>query len=131
MFSKNNTVNLSSILGYYSEVTLKNNSASEAVLFSVGTVLDKTNGNTYPLNSDSTIDFDEGVMVNLLEVDTEWFGSLSIADFDVVEEWFDKEDLDIRGMLLSMDDLVFDNPKGEYEFDMAMNGIDLWGESYK
>ena len=37
MFSKNNTVNLSSILGYYSEVTLKNNSASEAELFSVGT----------------------------------------------------------------------------------------------
>ena len=37
MFSKNNTVNLSSILGYYSEVTLKNNSASEAELFGVGT----------------------------------------------------------------------------------------------
>ena len=42
MFSKNNTVNLSSILGYYSEVTLKNNSASEAELFSVGTQISES-----------------------------------------------------------------------------------------
>jgi len=51
---------------------------------------------------------------------------LSIADFDIVEDWFDKEDLDIGGMLLDMDELVFDNPKDEYDFDMAMNGINVY-----
>ena len=34
-FSKDNEVNLSSILGYYASVTLKNNSTTEAELFSV------------------------------------------------------------------------------------------------
>ena len=92
------------------------------VLFSVGVVLDKTNGNTYPLNSDSTIDFDEGVMVNLLEADTEWFDNLNLLDFDVVKKWFADEDLDIEGMLLSMDDYCDKHP----DFDMAMNGINIY-----
>ena len=38
-FSKDNEVNLSSILGYYASVTLKNNSTTEAELFSVGCVI--------------------------------------------------------------------------------------------
>ena len=37
MFSKDNKVNLSSILGYYAEVKFVNNSPDEAELFSVGT----------------------------------------------------------------------------------------------
>ena len=37
MFSKDNKVNMSSILGYYAEVTFKNSSRVEAELFSVGT----------------------------------------------------------------------------------------------
>jgi hypothetical protein len=37
MFSKDNKVNLSSLLGYYSEVEFRNNSQDEAELFSVAT----------------------------------------------------------------------------------------------
>ncbi len=37
MFSKDNKVNLSSMLGYYASVKMVNNSTSEAELFSVGT----------------------------------------------------------------------------------------------
>ena len=36
MFSKDNKVNLSSLLGYYAEVKFTNNSTDEAELFSVG-----------------------------------------------------------------------------------------------
>jgi len=36
MFSKDNKANLSSLLGYYAEVEFKNNSTSEAELFSIG-----------------------------------------------------------------------------------------------
>ena len=36
LFSKDNKVNLSSILGYYAEVKLVNNSTTQAELFSVG-----------------------------------------------------------------------------------------------
>ena len=36
LFSKDNKVNLSSILGYYADIKLKNNSTTEAELFSVG-----------------------------------------------------------------------------------------------
>jgi hypothetical protein len=38
-FSKDNKVNSSSILGYYAEVTFKNNSTTEAELFSIGCVV--------------------------------------------------------------------------------------------
>ena len=37
MFSKNKAVNTSGILGYYAEVTLKNDSLKDIELFSVGT----------------------------------------------------------------------------------------------
>ena len=36
LFSKDNKVNLSSILGYYADVKFKNNSTAEAEIFSVG-----------------------------------------------------------------------------------------------
>ena len=35
-FSKDNIANMSTALGYYAEVTLKNNSTTEAELFSIG-----------------------------------------------------------------------------------------------
>ena len=35
-FSKDNAVNMSSVLGYYAEVKLKNNSTTESELFSIG-----------------------------------------------------------------------------------------------
>ena len=38
-FSKDNKVNSSSILGYYAEVTFKNNSTTEAELYSIGCVV--------------------------------------------------------------------------------------------
>ena len=37
MFSKDNKVNLSSLLGYYSSIKLRNNSVDEAEMFSVAT----------------------------------------------------------------------------------------------
>ena len=37
MFSKDNKVNLNSMLGYYASVTFRNNSSDKAELFSVGT----------------------------------------------------------------------------------------------
>jgi len=40
MFSKNNIVNLSSLVGYYAEVKLTNDSNSEAELFSLGMEVD-------------------------------------------------------------------------------------------
>ena len=73
-----------------SKMNLKN----FTMLFSVGAAFDKDSGNTFAINADSTIDFDNPV--NILECDTEWFGNLDLNDFDLVEDWFDKEDLDIR-----------------------------------
>jgi len=52
--------------------------------------------------------------------DDEWFGNLSIADFEVVEVWFNDNEFDIRAMLT--DELIFDNPKDEHDFNEAMNG---------
>ena len=37
MFSKDNKVNMSDMLGYYASVELRNNSTTEAELFNVGT----------------------------------------------------------------------------------------------
>ena len=97
------------------------------MVFSVGCAFDTESGNTFPINADSTIDFDNPV--NVIECDTEWFGNLDLNDFDLVEDWFDKEDLDIRAMLT--DELVFDNPKDEYDFNEAMNGMGIYAETYK
>jgi len=92
-------------------------------LNSVGAFFDTNQGIVYPMLSDGTKDF-QGVDVMVHE--PEWFNSLSLKDFDVVEEYFNSEELDIEAMLLGMDGLTFDNPKDEYDFDMAMNGIEVY-----
>ena len=99
-----------------SKMNLKN----FTMLFSVGVAFDKDSGNTFAINADSTIDFDNPV--NILEFDEEWFDNLDLLDFDVVKKWFADEDLDIEGMLLSMDDYCDKHP----DFDMAMNGINIY-----
>ena len=57
-------------------------------LFSVGTVLDKVNGDTFPMMNDSTIGFDEPM--NLMDMDdfssSEWFDSLAFGDKEIVDE---------------------------------------------
>jgi len=99
------------------------------ILDSVGCMFNSSMGTVIPMMEDGSFDVDNPL--DIMEHDPEWFGSLSIADFDIVEDWFDKEDLDIRGMLLDMDDLVFDNPKDEYDFNEAMNGMGIYAETYK
>jgi|ETNmetMinimDraft_8_1059916.scaffolds.fasta_scaffold133459_1 hypothetical protein len=94
------------------------------ILNSVGCMFNSSTGVVMPTMEDGSFDVDNPL--DIMEHDPEWFNSLSIKDFDVVEDWFDKEDLDIRGMLLGMDGLTFDNPKDEYDFDMAMNGINVY-----
>ena len=42
MFSKDNEANLNSLVGYYAEVKLKNDSTSEAELFSIGVEVDES-----------------------------------------------------------------------------------------
>tara|TARA_B100000287_G_C20151197_1_gene590205 strand:+ start:126 stop:407 length:282 start_codon:yes stop_codon:yes gene_type:complete len=88
-------------------------------LDSVGAFFDTHQGIIYPMLSDGTMD-SQGV--DVMVHDPEWFDNLSIEDFEVVEEWFNNEDLDIQGMLLSMDDYCDEHP----DFDMAMNGIDIY-----
>ena len=60
-------------------------------LFSVGTVLDKVNGDTFPMMNDSTIGFDEPM--NLMDMDdfssSEWFDSLGFGDDTIVDEVID------------------------------------------
>ena len=90
------------------------------MLFSVGCAFDKETGNTFPIMDEGKIDFDNPV--NIFECDPEWFGNLHLLDFDVVMNWFADEDLDIEGMLLSMDDYCDKHP----DFDMAMNGINIY-----
>ena len=60
-----------------SKMNLKN----FTMLFSVGVAFDKDSGNTFAINADSTIDFDNPV--NILECDEEWFDNLDLLDFDV------------------------------------------------
>ena len=74
------------------------------MLFSAGCAFDKKSGDTFPIIGEGKIDFDNSV--NILERDTEWFGNLDLLDFDVVKNWFSSVDLDIEGMLLSMDELM-------------------------
>tara|TARA_Y100000310_G_scaffold202341_1_gene202483 strand:+ start:216 stop:500 length:285 start_codon:yes stop_codon:yes gene_type:complete len=92
------------------------------MLFSVGCAFDKETGNTFPIMDEGKIDFDNPV--NILECDSEWFGELHLLDFDVVKNWFADEDLDIEAMLTNdwLDNYCEENP----DFDMAMNGIDIY-----
>ena len=53
-------------------------------LSSVGTVLDTETGDTYPMDLDGMSVIDEGVMVNLNDIDEEWVEALSTEDLDTV-----------------------------------------------
>ena len=46
LFSKDNDVNMSSILGYYAEVKIVNNSTSQAELYQVSTDMFESSGNS-------------------------------------------------------------------------------------
>ena len=61
-------------------------------LFSVGTVVDKVNGDTFPMLAGGAIGFDEPM--NLMEMDIsddswEWYNSLAFGDKLVVDEVMD------------------------------------------
>jgi len=62
-------------------------------LFSVGTVLDKVSGDTFPMLPGGAIGFDE--TMNLMEMDNsddswEWYNSLAFGDKLVVDEVMDE-----------------------------------------
>ena len=61
-------------------------------LFSVGTVLDKVNGDTFPMLVGGAIGFDEPM--NLMDMDIsydseEWYNSLAFGDKEIVDEVMD------------------------------------------
>jgi len=85
-------------------------------LFSVGTVLDKVNGDTFPMLVGGAIGFDEPMNIMDMKInDTsyEWFESLSDTD---------KEAVDVVMFDLSYDEYCENNP----DFNDAMNGY--WKE---
>jgi hypothetical protein len=53
-------------------------------LSSVGTVLDTETGDTYPMDLDGIPVIDEGVIVNLNDIDEEWAEALSTDDLNTV-----------------------------------------------
>ena len=53
-------------------------------LSSVGTVLDTETGDTYPMDLDGMPVIDEGVTVNLNDIDEKWAEALSTEDLDTV-----------------------------------------------
>ena len=53
-------------------------------LSSVGTVLDTETGDTYPMDLDGMPVIDEGVTVNLNDIDEKWAEALSTEDLDSV-----------------------------------------------
>ena len=58
-------------------------------LFSVGTVLDKVNGETFPMLVGGAIGFDEPMNIMEMEINGdsyEWFGALSDTDKSAVDE---------------------------------------------
>ena len=58
-------------------------------LFSVGTVLDKVNGDTFPMLVGGAIGFDEPMNIMEMEINGdsyEWFGALSDTDKSAVDE---------------------------------------------
>ena len=56
------------------------------ILFSVGCVLNTTNGDTFPMLDDNTFDFDDPVNIVTDEMDDFWFESLAWNDDIVVED---------------------------------------------
>jgi hypothetical protein len=78
----------------------------KVVLSSVGCVIDKSTGITFPIHTDDTIDWDGGTHIHDIE-NEEWFESLSEKDFDIVGEVSDS----------------FLSDKEKFDFDQGMNGL--------
>ncbi len=78
----------------------------KVVLSSVGCVIDKSTGITFPIHTDDTIDWDGGTHIHDIE-NEEWFESLSEKDFDIVGEVSD----------------LFLSDKEKYDFDRGVNGL--------
>jgi hypothetical protein len=83
-----------------------------ALLFSVGTALDKVSGDTFPMLVGGKIGFDEPM--NLMDMDIsydseEWYNSLAFGEKEIVDEVMDE---------LSFDEYLENNP----DFNDAMNG---------
>ena len=88
METKGKTMNLETYLD------LNNREVGDLVnLFSVGCVLDKVNGDTFPMMVDNTIDFDDPF--NLMDMDIsydseEWYESLAWGEKGIVDEVMDE-----------------------------------------
>ena len=78
----------------------------KVVLSSVGCVIDKSTGVTFPIHSDDMIDWDGGTHVYDIE-NEEWFESLSQKDMGVVTEVFNS----------------LATEKELYDFDQGINGL--------
>ena len=78
----------------------------KVVLSSVGCVIDKSTGITFPIHSDDKIDWDGGTHVYDIE-NEEWFESLSQKDIGVVTEVFNS----------------LATEKELYDFDQGINGL--------
>ena len=63
------------------------------ILFSVGSVLDKVSGDTFPMMNDNTIGFDEPMNIMDMKDDMfssqEWFDSLGFGEDTIVDEVID------------------------------------------
>ena len=86
--------------------TMKLVTEDKVVLSSVGCVIDKSTGITFPIHSDDTIDWDGGTHIHDIE-NEEWFESLSEKDFDIVGEVSDS----------------FLSDKEKFDFDQGINGL--------
>jgi len=78
----------------------------KVVLSSVGCVIDKSTGVTFPIHSDDTIDWDGGTHIHDIE-NEEWFESLSEKDLDIVGEVSDSQLTD----------------REKFDFDQGVNGL--------
>ena len=78
----------------------------KVVLSSVGCVIDKSTGVTFPIHKDDTIDWDGGTHVYDIE-NEEWFEALSQKDLGIVTEVFNS----------------LSTEKELYDFDQGMNGL--------
>ena len=78
----------------------------KVVLSSVGCVIDKSTGVTFPIHKDDTIDWDGGTHVYDIE-NEEWFESLSQKDLGIVTEVFNS----------------LATEKELYDFDQGINGL--------
>ena len=78
----------------------------KVVLSSVGCVIDKSTGVTFPIHKDDTIDWDGGTHIYDIE-NEEWFESLSQKDMGIVTEVFNS----------------LATEKELYDFDQGINGL--------